>query len=118
LITLEATKDIARALDIGKVEAKKILEEHKGYIDRVYKKFGITMTFEEFISTKRKDKIPFHLIDRDAQGYLYCNDRLYIEIVDENDNKYSLILGNTEYTHHDLSFLEEKLYQWALSEGY
>ena len=50
-----------------------------------------------------------------ASGWLYCNGQLYIEQID--DGRFMLVIGNLDWIE-DLASLEQRLYQFAMSEGY
>lgn len=117
-ITADSVKEVRAALDVGLKEAKVLLEEHKGNIKSLFDKFSITKIFKEFQASKEEGIIPEEILgdSRQQNGYLYLDRQCAIIILDVN--RYELILGNMDYVSNDLTDLELKLYQWAISEGY
>jgi len=89
------------------------------------------MTFEQFQSTRKwSDDLAAAVQsapwedDAIANGNLYL-DCLFIEAVQPHwpeavraQGAWHLLIGNEEWVSDDLSALEQRLYDWAMSEGY
>ena len=92
------------------------------------------MTFQEFIASRTSysdlRQCPDFQGDDPQPGLGYGPKTdgfpsLFIELVTpdwpqaaQDQGCYDLILGNAEYTTDDLPLLEQKLYQFAVDEGY
>ena len=93
----------------------------------------MTLTIEQFRSTKKwSDNLavdcPFHAWDEDEArhpiGFMYMG-TLYVERVQDTwpdkareQGDWYLIIGNCEYITKTIEPLEQKLFEFALSEGY
>jgi hypothetical protein len=89
------------------------------------------VTFEQFQATRTWSddlsvQIPDVRVDTEPQAkgnvYLGC---LYIERIQPDwpdctkaEGNWYLLLNNAEWITYDLTLLERKLYDWAVSEGY
>ena len=90
------------------------------------------MTFSEFLSTRVwcndiSEKIPDAKWEHEPatpKGYVYCG-LLFIEEVQQhwptlsrNQVRWHLMIGRQEWITDNLTFVERKLYEFAVDEGY
>lgn len=90
------------------------------------------MTFEQFQATRRYRadltkaiEDARWMLEPPPNGFTYLGDQLYIEFCQEHwpeaarkKGLFYLLLGWDEWISNDLTALERRLYDWAITEGY